>query len=104
MVARLKRIPSNKGFKLKAKSYNVEISINTEQRLILNVHGDWKEDLLVTREMLAISRNLITPFLKACLEGWVSCWVNSQETIYQTNVEAWPKNALLAYQINTRYL
>lgn len=27
---------------MKAKFYNVELSINTEQRLILNSDGDWQ--------------------------------------------------------------
>lgn len=76
-----KRTPSHQGFKLKANIYSVELFINTEQRLILNVDGDWEGGLLATRKMLAIRRNLITSFLKVCLEGWVSCWVSSQETI-----------------------
>lgn len=77
----MKRTPSHQVFKLKANIYSVELFINTEQRLILNVDGDWEGGLLVTRKMLAISRNLITSFLKVYLEGWVSCWVSSQETI-----------------------
>lgn len=68
----MKRTPSYKEFKLKAKFYNVELSSNTEQRPILNVDGDWERGLLVTRKILAISKNLIS-FLKVCLEGWVSC-------------------------------
>lgn len=58
-----KNPPSYKGFKLQARFYNAGISINTKQRLILNVDGNCKEGLLVSRKMLAISRNLITPFL-----------------------------------------
>lgn len=34
--------PYYKAFKLKARFYKMEISINTEQRPILNVDGDWE--------------------------------------------------------------
>lgn len=77
----MKRFPSYKGIKLKEKFYNMELSMNTDQKLILNVDGDCEGGLLVTRKMLAMSSNVVTPFLKVCLEGWINCWVSSQETI-----------------------
>lgn len=65
-----------------------------EQTLILNVDDDWEGGLLVTRKMLAIIRNLITPFLRQLRR------LGRFQGKHLTNIDAWPKDAPLAYQIN----
>lgn len=48
---------------MKATFYNVEIFVNIEQRLVLNVDGDRKGGLPVTKRCRQLVATLITPFL-----------------------------------------